>query len=124
MSEMRHYREWADGEHSRWVDAGNTFGRHLMNAARKYAFGCIPKSTDLKTTEIAQKAALDAIYGTMMLLDGVSDTKIDAEHQAEYVLHSRIRRTDTGEMLEEFELAPDGDGLCMGFHGWVAGGFG
>ena len=46
--------------------------------------------------QIAEKAALDAICGMMMLL---------------------------GEVVQQFELAPEGDGLCKGLHGGVKGDF-
>ncbi len=74
--------------------------------------------------EAAKQAALDAIYGMLMLLDGVADSKIDKSHAASYVLASRIRKSGQSQPVEEFELAPEGDGLCMGFHGWVADDFG
>jgi hypothetical protein len=94
-----------------------------MAAARDYAFEQIPDSVTRESRSVAQKCALDAIYGMMMLLDGVADAKIDTSHWAQYVLIARVR-TERGEPVEEFELAPDGDGLCMGFHGWVADDFG
>ena len=104
--------------------AGNTFGRQLMAASREYALGRIPKSATPKERELAEKAALDAIYGVMMLLDGVSESRIDKDHVAGYVLFSRIFASGQSEPVEELELAPDGDGLCMGFHGWVTNDFG
>jgi hypothetical protein len=118
------YSDWPADPHHRWVAAGNAFGRHLMTAARDYAFERIPASASPEAQELARKAALDAIYGMMMLLDGVPSSLTGPEHRAEYVLHSRIRSRESGKVLEEFELAPGGDGLCMGFHGWVAGDFG
>ena len=118
------YSSWPSEEHARWIRAGNTFGRHLMAAARDYAFKLIPKDALAAQRELAEKAALDAIYGVMMLLDGVARTPIDDRHRAEYVLSVRVLRESEGPPVEEFELAPEGDGLCMGFHGWVAGNFG
>jgi hypothetical protein len=118
------YASWPSEVHARWIRAGNTFGRHLMAAARDYAFGRIPKDTPPAQRELAEKAALDAIYGVMMLLDGVARSPIDDEHRAEYVLSLRVLRESEEAPVERFELAPDGDGLCMGFHGWVAGNFG
>jgi hypothetical protein len=122
---QRPYAKWSKDPPSRWVDAGNTFGRHLMTSARDYAFGRIPQGTSAKTREVAEKAALDAIYGMMMLLDGIPRNDIDANHRIEYALEARIIDRRSGdEPVERFELAPEGDGLCIGYHGWVGGNFG
>ena len=58
----------------------------------------------------------------MQLLDGISLNDVDEDHRAAYVLTSRIERGD--QTLETFELAPDGDGLCMALHGWWQNDFG
>ena len=56
------------------------------------------------------------------LLNGIGTTAenlkgaIDGEHQVEYILKSRVLRG--GDIVEEFEIAPGGDGLCMAIHGW------
>ncbi len=124
MEEGRPYSDWPAEPHRRWIAAGNAFGRRLMAAARDYAFGRIPATASPEAQELARKAALDAIYGTMMLLDGVAPSTVGPEHAAEYVLLSRVRSRQSGQAVERFELAPDGDGLCMGYHGWVDGDFG
>ena len=118
------YANWPSEPHARWLQAGNTFGWHLMTAARDYAVQRIPASASPGDREIAQKAALDAIYGIMMLLDGAAESKIDETHRVEYALVARIFASGQREAIEQFELAPHGDGLCMGFHGWTAGEFG
>ncbi len=118
------FSKWPADPHARWIEAGNTFGRHLLAAARDYAFERIPVSTLPEVRETAKRAALDAIYGMMMLLDGVTDTKLDKSHRVEYALVARVRTADQLDPVEQFELAPDGDGLCMGYHGWVARDFG
>ena len=118
------YASWPSEEHARWIRAGNTFGRHLMAAARDYAFRRIAKDTPPAQRQLAEKAALDAIYGVMMLLDGVAGSPIDDQHRAQYVLSLRVLSESEDGPVEQFELAPEGDGLCMGFHGWVAGNFG
>jgi len=118
------FSDWSSDPHARWIQVGNTFGRHVMASSRDYAFERIPKSVSTEVREIAARAVLDAIYGMMMLLDGVAEAKIDESHRAEYVLSARIRNTERDQPIEQFELAPEGDGLCMGFHGWAAGDFG
>jgi len=54
----------------------------------------------------------------MMLFDGVIDSRIDEDHGVEFALIARIFNEKSREYLEEIELAPDGDGLCMGIHMW------
>lgn len=114
------FNKWPTDPHARWIQAGNTFGRHLMAAARDYAFERIAKSIPPEVREAAEKAVLDTIYGMMMLLDGVTDSGIDESHVVEYVLFARIQKVNQDGPVEQFELAPDGDGLCIGYHGWVA----
>ncbi|AZZ93215.1 hypothetical protein EUZ85_21820 [Hahella sp. KA22] len=73
--------------------------------------------------ELAERAVDSTLYAVMQLLDGIFLNDIDEKHRAEYALIQRIRN-DEGVLLEESELAPDGEGLCMGFHGWREGDFG
>ena len=113
------YRAWPVEPHARWIQAGHTFGKHLMEASRDYAFERVPENATPEERAIAQKAALDAIYGMMMLLDGVTAPKIDGANRIEYVLTARIIPEGASPSIEEFELAPDGDGLCMGYHYWI-----
>jgi hypothetical protein len=120
MTDPTPYDSWPDDRHARWVRMGHCFGRHVMRAARDYAFGRIPTTMSVEQRRIAERAALDAIYGVMMLLDGVANSDIDHDHCAEYVLIACVRRNGKGPTVEQFELAPDGDGLCMGFHAWVS----
>lgn len=115
------YAHWPREPQARWMQAGNTFGRHLMSAARDYALARIPASASPAEHEVATKAALDAIYGMMMLLDGVAESKIDETHTIRYALVARVFASGQREAIEQFELAPEGDGLCLGFHGWTAG---
>jgi hypothetical protein len=119
MKKPPDYRDWSASEHGHWIDAGNTFGWHVLQASRDYAIGRVPAPASQGERDVATKAIHDAIYGMMMLLDGVAATPVDKDARAEYVISARIVRA--GEVAEEIELAPDGDGLCMGFHGWVGG---
>ena len=97
------YDSWSTDPQQRWIDAANVFGYHLMQASLKRALERVPATASAECQDIARQAALDAIYGVLMLLDGVADSELPCEG---------------------IELAPDGDGLCMGFHGWVEGDFG
>jgi hypothetical protein len=48
----------------------------------------------------------------------------NAELEIKFVLTARLRDRKTGRVVEEIELGPDGEGLCMGFAGWTVGDFG
>src|SRR3954451_65703 len=102
------YASWPSDAHARWICAGNMFGRHLLAAARDYAVDRLPADAPPGQRELAEKAALNAIYGMMMLLDGVADARIDEQHRAEYVLSLRVREHGRKQPVEQIELAPEG----------------
>ena len=121
------YDKWPAKKRKRELIVEHWFGRDLMASARDYAWERISPTASRKARNLAQKAALDAIYGVMMLLDGVTSTRIDASHAVQYLLLGRVielNKPDGADVLEQYEIAPGGDGLCMGFHGWVEGDFG
>jgi hypothetical protein len=116
------YPKWPKEQHARWIKFGHTFGRHLMESARDYAFQRIDPSASAKSRALAEKAALDAIYGVLMLFDGIPLNKIGPSHAIDYALLARVREHPDGDNpVEVVELAPRGDGLCVGYHMWVDG---
>jgi len=119
MRETRPYADWATEKYARWMDAANTFGRHLRESARDYALEKIPADASDEARAVAGEAVLNALYGVMMVLEGIPRNYIDTDHRIEYVLTARIRDRHQGNTLETVELSPDGDGLCMGYHGWL-----
>lgn len=123
MSHPPAYENWSSEPHARWIDAGNTFGWHLMCAARDYALKRISSHASPDARAAAEQSALDAIYGVMMLLDGVAPAN-SGNARVEYALLARVRTAGSSSPSEVLELAPNGDGLCMGFHGWRDGEFG
>ena len=117
MSNSLPYSQWTQDEHARWILAGNTFGHHVMESARDYALNQIPKNVSPEALAVSQQAIHNALYGMMMILDGITENRIDNQHRVEYVLATRIH--SHGKTVEMIELTPNGDGLCIGFHGWV-----
>jgi hypothetical protein len=97
----------------------------LFEDARQYAIDEI----DGSVTEEARKAILkgidDAMYGIMMILDGVTGA-LRNEHCA-VTLEHKVKllklNNDNASTVEEMDLA-DGDGMCMGFHGWLEDDYG
>ena len=117
------YTSWPTEPHARWIRAGNTFGRHVI-AALEYAKKNIPPGVSSEERAIAEKAAADVVRALMALFDGVTKSDIDPGHVAGYVLQMQVLRRGEPQPVEVFELAPVGDGLGMGFAGWVEGDFG
>ena len=95
----------------------------MMAASHDYAVERIPDDASPRERELAVAAARDAIYGMMMLFDGVAESDVDDRHSASYRLIAEVVSADSDQVVEELELAPDGDGLCMGYHGWIDGDF-
>jgi hypothetical protein len=118
MADNLPYNDWSSDPHSRRIDAADTFGRHLAEGARDYALQRIHKSVSEETRAIATQAVLDALYGVMMVLEGITPNDVDAHHRIQYVLSARVRKRQEGT-VETIELSPEGDGLCMGFHRWL-----
>ena len=114
---------WPTDPRKRWLCAGNAFGIHLMQA-RKDAIDRIPKGTSEKAREKIEAAIDSAICGVLSLFDGYLPTAIGDDSHAEYALLARYHRKGKKRPVEVIELAPDGDGLQMGFWGWVKNDFG
>lgn len=101
-----------------WLQHGAGF--ILFQDVREYAISRIDPSLD----ETARAAVIgginDAVYGLMMVIDGVSGALRDGTRALE--LDVRVRLRDGDATLAELPL--DGDGMCMGFHSWLNGSFG
>jgi hypothetical protein len=125
MSEPRPYSDWRRDAKHRWRDAFHTFGHLLMTHARDDAIRQIPANAPEETKAIASKAAVDALYNVMMILEGVVGAPGDENRSLEFALVTRVRnREKPYAVVEEFELAPGGEeSACMGFHFWTDGDF-
>lgn len=86
-----------------------------------YALERLDPALDDATKSIVTRAVNDAVYGLMMIVDGVSGSLRNDEDTVELTMTVRLRRGDT--LITEMDLQ-QGDGMCMGYHGWVAGEFG
>jgi hypothetical protein len=70
----------------------------------------------------AVELAVDAtLYALMSQMDGVSEGLGGNGHEIELTFGVTLRRGE--ETLSSVDLR-EGDGMCMGFHGWVDGDFG
>lgn len=71
----------------------------------------------------AAAAVEAAVYGLMQVADGVTGAMKNERWMVQVQVAVQLVERSTGEVAEELDLA-DGDGVCMGFHGWIDGDFG
>jgi hypothetical protein len=92
---------------------------------RGYAIKRLDPVLDETARAAALKAIDDAVYGLMMVLDGVTG----GLGNSEYLVHVEAKvcltkkQTENGEPIESVVLS-NGDGMCMGYHRWLQGDFG
>jgi hypothetical protein len=93
----------------------------LFEDVRGYARERIAPDLPPEARAAAEKGIDDALYGLMMVLDGVSGTLANRAEQVKLKVLATHLRGD--EPLGEIDLF-EGDGRCMGYHGWLEGDFG
>jgi hypothetical protein len=100
-------------------------GRILFDDVRGYAINQLGASLDQGSRAEAENAIDAALYGLMMVIDGVTGTLASSDYQVELQMTARLvdRRSDPPQIIEQLDLA-EGDGMCMGYHGWLIGDFG
>ena len=104
-----------------WLQHG--IGLIVFEDVRGYALERIDPSLGEEARQAAVKAIDDAVYGLMMVIDGVTGGLRGGGRILSLQALARLERLDTDEIEADFPLA-DGDGMCMGFHGWLEGDFG
>ena len=93
----------------------------LFQDIRRYAIDRIPNNTDDNIKELIVKGIDDAVYGLMMIMDGVAGQLENDQYAVS--IESIIKLKSNGETIQEINTL-DGDGMCMGFHGWKENDFG
>lgn len=93
----------------------------IFRDMRNYAIDRISLETDGKIKEKIISGIDDAIYGLMMMMDGVVGTLQNDEYTVR--IENNILLERNGEAIQKVNTL-DGDGMCMGFHGWKEGDFG
>jgi hypothetical protein len=69
----------------------------------------------------AERAVDRTMYALMMLIDGVSGGIANAERAVRVRFFVEVR--EGARVTHSLDLG-EGDGMCMGFHGWRDGDFG
>ena len=112
-----------EDEHSRLVHLSNAFGRLLFDVVRA------PTRERARSMPDSYRAGVEALldeqlYAVLQILDGVTMPIGTDQVGVEFVLQARLRNRSDASVVSEVELGPDGEGLCMGYHGWREGDFG
>lgn len=98
----------------------------VFEDVRRFALDRIEAGLSAEALAAAKKGIDDAVYGLMMVIDGVtggiSNTNQNVSIDFIVRLTSRRNSVDDGQ-LSEVDLR-QGDGMCMGYHGWLEGDFG
>ena len=104
-----------------WIQ--HAAGLIIFEDVRNYAI----EQLDANLSEDARSAALKAIdhavYGMVMVIDGVSGALKNETHRVNLAVAVQLTEIETDESIAEVNLA-DGDGMCMGYHGWLEGDYG
>ncbi len=98
-------------------------GRILFEDVRAYALERIEPTLSDEARTAARKGVDDALYGLMMVLDGVTGAIANEALQVELATQVKLTRRESREVVAEVDLEA-GDGMCMGYHGWLDGDYG
>ena len=101
----------------------HAIGFILFQDVREYALQQIDPLLNDDAKAAATKAINDAVYGLMMVLDGVSGRLGNESQRVNLRVFAELVDAKSDDVTESLDLM-DGDGMCMGFHGWLANDFG
>jgi hypothetical protein len=104
-----------------WIQ--HTVGFILFEDVRGWAIQNLDPNLDSTARAAALKAIDDTLYGLMMVIDGVSGGLRNSEYLVHLQAKACLTRIETGEVTYSLDLN-NGDGFCMGYHGWLEGDFG
>jgi hypothetical protein len=98
----------------------------IFEDVRRYAMERIDPILSAEERSAVQKGIDDAVYGLMMIIDGVTGGVSNSSRNVYIDFIARLAKRDdaqNSEVLSEVDLGR-GDGMCMGYHGWREGDFG
>jgi hypothetical protein len=98
-------------------------GRILFEDVRGYAMERIEQSLSDEARAAVQKGIDDALYGLMMVFDGVSGALSNEVQRVELAVQARLLDRRSEQVVVELDLK-EGDGMCMGYHGWLQDDYG
>jgi hypothetical protein len=98
----------------------------ILEDVRRYAMERIDPALPDDVRAAIQKGIDDAVGGLMQVIDGVTGGLSNASHTVYIDFMVRLASHDVlgnRDVLSEIDLR-QGDGMCMGYHGWLADDFG
>jgi hypothetical protein len=98
-------------------------GKILFEDVRQHALDQLDPKLSTATRKAAAQAVDDALYGLMMVLDGVTGALANDRQQVELAVQVKLVDRSNRNVVAEQDVAA-GDDMCMGYHGWVGGYFG
>ena len=96
-------------------------GLILFEDVRSYALDQLNESLSDSERAVAKSAIDHSLYGLMQVIDGVTGG-LRREHWSVDMGFNVCLHHD-GQLATSLDLIA-GDGMCMGYHGWIAGDFG
>lgn len=97
----------------------------LFEDVRRYALERIDPKLGARARAAVEKGIDDALYGLMMVLDGVTGQLTSATHEVALKVVARLTKAGAPKAPPLYELDLfAGDGMCMGYHFWREGNFG
>ena len=104
-----------------WLE--HAAGFILFQDMRDYAIQQIDESLDADSRAAAMKGIDDAVYGLMMILDGVTGALTNDSQRVNLRVAAEFIDCNNDETILSLDLM-DGDGMCMGYHGWLENEYG
>jgi hypothetical protein len=104
-----------------WLQHGAGF--IIFQDMRQYAIDAIPAGYDAVQREAAMKGIDDAVYGLMMVIDGVTGGLSNEKFRLSLQTKVQLQSVGDGSLVHELDLFK-GDGMCMGYHTWKDDDFG
>lgn len=97
----------------------------LFEDVRRYALERIDPKLGARARAAVEKGIDDALYGLMMVLDGVTGQLSSDTYEVALKVVARLKEVGAPKAHPLYELDLfHGDGMCMGYHGWREGKFG
>ena len=115
-----------ESERARELWLQHAVGFIVFEDIRRYALEQIDPQLSPEARQAVQKGIDDAVYGLMMVIDGVTGALSNDSERVELSIVARHVTKDEkqgSDLINELDLAR-GDGMCMGYHGWLEGDFG
>lgn len=108
-----------------WIQ--HAAGFIFFEDVRRYAIERIQPGLSAEAVAAAKKGIDDAVYGLMMVIDGVTGSLSNTSYRVDIDFIARLitrKNSEDDELSSQVDLLQHGDGMCMGYHGWLEGDYG